>query len=310
MRGFVLLLLILVAVLVGSIWLGQYGVGPVVITNEDEFNLILTLGNPTRDPITEPGLTLRTPFLDTVVTLDKRLQYLNAEPAALLIGNETMLVDYYAIWHITDPLAFRRSYPRERDAEVALQARLKSLVGATIGRLPLQLVLSRGAVLDDLDSELSAALEGKGIEVVDLRINRTELPKDTEASAFARMREERRAISREHRAKGEREARELRAKAEREARTLQAEARSRAEVARGQGDAEAAAIYADAYGRDAEFYSFVRSLQAYRATLGERTTMVLPPDHDFFRYLDSGSEESARSTPKPAPAPPVSAAGD
>jgi membrane protease subunit HflC len=301
MRRLILLGLILVSGAVALVWLGQFGVGPVVVTNEYEYKLILTLGNPTRAPIMEPGLTLRMPFLDTVVSIDKRLQYLNAEPAELLIGNETLLVDYFAIWRITDPLTFRRSYPGgSRDAKIALQARLKSMVGATIGRLPLQLVLSRGKVLDNLDAELSSALAGKGIEVVDLRINRTELPKDAEAAAYARMREQRRAISREHRAKGERAAREMRAKADREARTLLAEARSRAEVARGQGDAEAAAIYAEAYQKDAEFYSFTRSLQAYRTTLTNGTTMVLSPSHSFLRYLGSSADEPAKTPPSAA----------
>ncbi len=204
----------------------------------------------------------------------------------MLIGNATLLVDYFAVWRITDPLAFSRSYGGNMTAaRSAILHRLESLVGATIGRLPLSQLLSRGRVLDDLDAELSAALAEKGIRVVDVRINRTELPHDAETAAYDQMREQRRAISREHRAKGDREARELRAKAERSARTIRAEAQASSQVVRGEGDAKAAAIYAAAYGQDPEFYAFVRSLEAYRKSLGSDTTFVLGPEHEFFRYL-------------------------
>lgn len=309
---FLFLVLVLVAVMVGGLWAGQFGWGPVVVTNEYEYKIRLMAGSPWREPLTEPGLSLRLPFVESVETLDKRLQYLDAKPVELLIGNETLLVDYYAVWHIVDPLLFRRSYPGGmRDAETAIQRRLKSLVGATIGRLPLEQLLSRANVLDRLDTEVSVKLADKGVQVVDVRINRTELPREAESAAYQQMREQRRAISREHRAKGEREAREIRAKAEHEARTIRAQASATAEVTRGQGDAEAAAIYANAYGKDPEFYSFVRSLEAYRATLGERTTMVLAPDHEFLRFLApekelrvrGGSDAASRPGAAGSPAP-------
>ena len=219
MRG-LLVLLLAVASVVGLLWAGHFGWGPVVVTNEHEYKLILTLGNPARDPIVEPGIQIRIPFVDTVITLDKRLQYLDAKPVELLIGNETLIVDYYAVWKITDPLAFRRSYRGGmEDASLAIQRRLKSIVGATIGRLPLEDLLARGRVLAEMPEDISVPLAEKGIKVVDIRISRTELPREAEVAAYQQMREQRRAISREHRAMGDREAREIRAKAEREART-------------------------------------------------------------------------------------------
>ncbi len=284
------LLLVILAILVGTLWAGQYGLGPWVITNEYEYSLILTLGDP-GDPISGPDVRLRAPLFQTVRTLDKRLQLLNDRPQSFVIGNKQIMVDYYAIWRISDPLLYVRAYPAgKRVAEAVIRAQLKSVVGATIGRLPLSEVLSRGHLIEDLSSEMFG-LRDKGIEIVDVRVNRTELPQEAEASAFNRMREQRRAISREARAKGEREAREIRAKAERKARTTLAEARAQAEITRGEGDAEAAAIYASAYGQDPEFYAFVRSLEAYRKSLGERTTMVLDPDHEFFRYMNPKSVE-------------------
>jgi membrane protease subunit HflC len=161
-----------------------------------------------------------------------------------------------------------------------------SLVGDAIGNLSMTELLSRAETLELLDAKATAELASNGVRIVDVRINRTELPLKAEAATFEQMREQRRAISREKRAIGDREARELRAKAEREARELVATASSEAVVIRGEGDAQAARIYAEAYGKDPEFFAFVRSLEAYRKTLGDKTTIVVPPDHEFFRYLD------------------------
>ncbi len=301
--------LVLAAAAVGSLWAGQFGWGPVVVTNEYEYKIRLVLGSPWREPITEPGLTARVPLLESIETLDKRLQYMDARPVELLIGDETLLVDYYAVWRIIDPLVFRRSYPGGMgDAEKAIQRRLKSLVGATVGRLPLEQLLSRANVLEQLDTEVSAKLAEKGVRVVDVRINRTELPREAEPAAYQQMREQRRAVSREHRARGERAAREIRAKADHEARTILARASANAEVTRGEGDAAAAAIYAAAYEKDTEFYAFLRTLEAYRATVGERTTLVLAPGNEFFRFLSPEKESPPRGNARSIPEPGVSSA--
>ncbi len=283
---FLFFLLLLVATAVGLLWAGQFGVGPFVIVNEYEYRVPLLAGAPWREPINKPGMTWRIPIVETMESLDKRLQFLDADPVEMLVGSETLIVDYYAIWRIIDPLAFLRSYPGGmEDAQVSIQRRLKSTVGATIGKMPLDQVLARARVIEELGGDVTAQLTEKGIEVIDVRINRTELPPDAENAAYNQMREQRRAISREHRAKGEREAREIRAQADRKAHTLLAEARANAEVTRGEGDATSAAIYAAAYQQGPEFYAFVRSLEAYRKSLGSKTTMVLPPDHGFFEYL-------------------------
>jgi membrane protease subunit HflC len=172
------------------------------------------------------------------------------------------------------------------EASDRIQQRVGSLVGDSIGNLTMSELLSRAEALELLDTKATAELITNGVRVVDVRINRTELPLKAEAATFEQMREQRRAISREKRAIGEREARGLRARAKREARELVAMATSEAVVLRGEGDAQAARIYAQAYGKDPEFFAFVRSLEAYRKTLGEKTTLVVPPDHEFFRYLD------------------------
>ena len=271
----------------GVVWAGQYGLGPAVVVNEWEYKIPLLLGAPWRETLSQPGLTWRIPLIEEMVTLDKRLQLLDAEPVEMQIESERLSIDYYAVWKVVNPLAFRRSFPGgSADARLVIQRQLKSVVGAAVGRMSLAELLARAKIVDGLDEAISSSLASKGIEIVDVRINRTELPEEARTAAYDQMREQRRAISREYRARGERQAREIRAKADREAHTVLAEARSKAEITRGEGDAEAAGIYAAAYGRDPEFYAFLRSLQAYRNTLNVNTTLVLSPDHEFLRYLD------------------------
>jgi membrane protease subunit HflC len=271
----------------GVVWAGQYGLGPAVVVNEWEYKIPLLLGAPWRETLSQPGLTWRIPLIEEMVTLDKRLQLLDAEPVEMQIESERLSIDYYAVWKVVNPLAFRRSFPGgSADARLVIQRQLKSVVGAAVGRMSLAELLARAKIVDGLDEAISSSLASKGIEIVDVRINRTELPEEARNAAYDQMREQRRAISREYRARGERQAREIRAKADREAHTVLAEARSKAEITRGEGDAEAAGIYAAAYGRDPEFYAFLRSLQAYRNTLNVNTTLVLSPDHEFLRYLD------------------------
>lgn len=290
MRRIAFVLLVIAAVIVSLVWGAEYGVGPLVITRENEHKLILRFGQPVAI-LDEPGLAGRIPLLDDVETYDRRLQYLNARPVEMLIARgEKLIVDFFVVWRIEDPLAFRENFPQPfpesmRAAEERIQERVNALVGAKIGGLALTQLLQRAEVLSQLDEEGSIALADTGVEVVDVRLNRTEIPPNAEPATFAQMREQRRALAREYRVSGERQARQVRAEAERLGRTAIAEAQAQAEITRGEGDAQSARVYAQAHGQDPEFYAFVRSLEAYRKTLVERTTMVLPPDHDFFRYL-------------------------
>jgi len=294
---FVSLLVVLGAVVVGLLWAAQIDRGPLVINRADEYRLVLRLGKPIAE-LTEAGLAgmywPRIPFLDEVQVFDKKIQYLNAAAAEIEIaGNERLIVDYYVLWQIESPLDFRRSFPKgASEAKKRIQRTVGSLVGNAVGTLTMSELLARAEALETLDERATEELASNGVRVIDVRINRTELPLRTENSTFEQMREQRRAISRQKRATGEREAREIRAKAEREARELVAQARADSEVLRGEGDAEAARIYAEAYSKDPDFYAFVRSLEAYRKTLGEGTTIVAPPDHEFFKYLDPKSATS------------------
>jgi len=289
------------AVVVGALWAAQFDRGPIVINRADEYRLVLRLGRPVAE-LTEAGVAfyetqpipfvripfIRIPFVDEVLVFDKKIQYLNAAAAEIEIGgNERLIVDYYALWQIESPLEFRRSFPGgPGQASNLIQRTVGALVGDAVGVLSRAELLARAEVLDDLSDRATTELAGNGVRVLDVQINRTELPLQTENATFEQMREQRRSISREKRAIGEREAREIRAKANRKARELLAVARAKAEVMRGEGDAAAARIYAKAYSRDPDFYAFVRSLEAYRKTLIENTTLVVSPDHEFFKFLD------------------------
>lgn len=287
MRIFFLLFL-LSAICVGSLWAAQYDEGPVVINREDQYRIVLRLGK-VHEEMTEAGILFpRIPFVDTVVVLDKRLQYLNAAATEIEIAdNERLIVDYFIVWQISDPLDFRRSFPGGMEqADDRIQQRVGSLVGDSVGGLTMTELLGRTEALDGLADRATDQLVESGVRVVDVRINRTELPIKAENATFEQMREQRRAIAREKRAIGNREARELRAKADREAREMLAQANADSQVLRGEGDADAARIYAEAYSKDASFYAFVRTLEAYRKTLNEKTTLVAPPEHEFFRFLD------------------------
>jgi membrane protease subunit HflC len=289
---FLFLPIVLGGFIVALLWASQMDRGPLVINRADEYRLVLRLGRPIAE-LSEAGLAgmyaPRIPFVDEVLVFDKKIQYLNAAATEIEIaGNERLIVDYYVLWQIASPLDFRRSFPLgSSEAKKRIQRTVGALVGDSVGNLTMAELLARAEILDSLDERATEELESNGVRIIDVRINRTELPLRTEKATFEQMREQRRAISRQKRAVGAREAREIRAKANREAREMVAQANAKSEVTRGQGDAEAARIYAEAYSRDPEFYAFVRSLEAYRKTLGQKTTLVVPPDHEFFRFLDA-----------------------
>lgn len=298
MRRFGLLLVVLAIVFGVTSFLGF---GPVVMNREGEQRIAVLLGDPV-SVIVEPGIAFTLPFVDVQV-LDGRWRHLSTKPRVVQTADlEQIVVDHYAVWRIADPLQFRRTFPSGLlEAETQIDQQVRGQVREVIGRKRLMQVLKeeREAILDEIARKSSEAAQRFGVEIRDVRINRTELPKETEENVFARMRAERDRLARKYRAEGEEQARALRAEADREAQVIVAEARRDAEIERGKGDAEAARIYAEAYSQDAEFYAFVRGLEAYRKTLGSGTTLVLPPDHEFFRLFQSGGELPAVSAPSP-----------
>lgn len=308
MRRLLFALLVLSAIGAVLIWLGELGYGPVVITHEDEHKIVLFLG----DPIsvrTEPGWSLRPPLLSRVVVLDRRYQYLNSQPQQMQTRDaERPVIDHYVVWRIADPLRFFADFPQGMEQARAQVDRIaRSDVRDVIGQRTMQELVAdaRIEIMNAITEQSRERLRQFGIEVTDVRINGVELPETTLQNVFARMRAERERLARKARAEGEEEGRRIRAEADREARVTVAEARRQAEVLRGEGDAEAARIYAEAHGQAPDFYGFTRRLEAYRKTIGERTTLVLPPDNAFFELL---AGETLGAAPPPAPARPAAPA--
>lgn len=292
MRRLPLAMLLVAVVFAALVWAGGQGYGPLVVTQVDEQKLILVFGRPV-SVLTEPGLWVRLPLVSDVRTFDNRLLYFNAEPLPIQTRDEErIVVDNYVVWRIVDPLQYFESFPTGRSpAESQIDRVVRARVRQVIGQRTLAEVLTtaRVDIMKEIAEATNAGLKGTGIVVEDVRINRTELPKGTEENVFARMRAERQRLSRQLRAEGEEQGRRIRAEAEREAIVLVAEAKRDADVLRGEGDAEAARIYAEAYSGHAAFYGFVRTLEAYRKALPQRTTLVLPPGGDFFRLFETRS---------------------
>jgi len=285
-----LLFLVLVgsALLAALVWAGEIGMGPVVITHEDESKLVLLFGNPV-SVRTEPGLSLRVPFFSDVRTFDKRFQYSNAEPLPMQTRDaQQPVIDHYVVWRIRDPLQFFRSFPGGMAQAGAQVDRVtRSDVREEIGKRTFAEVVTtaRNEVMKAITEASAAELAGFGIEVREVRINRTELPEQIEDNVYARMRTERERLARKFRAEGDEQGRRVRAEADRDARVTVAEAQRQASELRGAGDAEAARVYAEAHSQAPEFYGFLRRLEAYKKTIGEKTTLVVPPDNGFFELF-------------------------
>jgi membrane protease subunit HflC len=293
MKRLLLAVVALAALATGLVAAGNVGIGPLVITREDEQKLILFLSQARR--VTGPGPSLRWPLLETEETYDRRWLYLDTEPDTIQTRDgEQLRVDNYAMWRISDPIAFKRAFPNGMmEAEKRIDRAVRDDVREVLGRHTLEQVLNveRESIMREITARTRNKVGEFGIEVADVRINQTELPEGTEESVYARMKTERERLGRKNRAEGEERARRIRAEADREARVIVAGAQRDAEIARGEGEAEASRIYAEAYAIEPEFYGFQRSLEAYRKSIDENTTLVLSPDAEFFRLFESASPE-------------------
>ena len=258
------------------------------IVDQREQVLVLQFGDPRR-VVAEPGLYFKVPFIQRVVRFDKRLLDFDNPPEEVIASDQKRLVvDAFARYHIDDPLKFYQTV----GTELALRPRLGSVISSTLrqvlGTSPLQKVVSekRGDLMLQIRDIVRTEASAFGIRVEDVRIKRADLPEENSEAIFRRMQTERQQEAAELRAKGAEQAQKIRAEANRQKVVIVAEAERDAEILRGQGEGEMNRIFADAFGRDPEFFSFWRSMQAYQAALGgDDTTMVLSPDSDFFRYF-------------------------
>ena len=264
------------------------------IVDQREQVLVLQFGEPKR-VIQEPGLNFKAPFIQQTVRFDKRLlDFDNAPEEVIASDQKRLVVDAFARYHITDPLKFYQTV----GTEMALRPRLGSVLNSTLrqvlGTVPLQQVVSekRGALMLEIRDIVRTEAARFGIRVEDVRIKRADLPAQNSEAIYRRMQTERQQEAAELRAKGAEEAQKIRAEANRQKVVIVAEAEKDSQILRGDGEGQMNRIFAEAFGRDPEFFSFYRSMQAYEAALGtDDTTMVLSPDSDFFRYFGSLSAQ-------------------
>jgi membrane protease subunit HflC len=246
-------------------------------------------GVPLNRPIlAEPGWYVVIPGLHDLYRYDRRLIRHAGEPRELYVGEKLLLqVDYYMLWRIADPRRFFESFRTVERARRQVDDATYSAVRKTLAQHTLESLLSpkRAELLAAITRESDDALAPLGVRVADVRIRAVNYPAANLARVYDRMRTERGRVARRLRAEGEESARAIRAQADFDARVVRAEAEREALETRGEGDAAAARIYSDAYGRSPEFYSFVRSLEAYRTALDGDTTLVLSRKDPFLRHL-------------------------
>ena len=264
------------------------------IVNERERAVQLRFGQIT-NPDIKPGLHAKLPFVDKVRIFDGRLQPLDVPQARFLtLEQKAVVVDAYIKWQIVDVQRFYKATNGDLfRVNQLLTQRADSRLRNSFGSLTLNEVVSgrREEMMKNITSSLNGvALDELGVAVRDVRVKKIDLPEDVSDSVFRRMASEREKEAQEYRSKGKEMGTQIRANAERERRVILAEAYRGSEILRGEGDAEAAAIYANAYERDPNFYSFYRSLQAYRNSFNSPSdVLLLEPDNDFFKYLNNMS---------------------
>lgn len=241
----------------------------------------------------KPGLHFMVPFINKVKKFDKRILTLDERPQRILIGEKKYVdLDYFVKWKIVDVKKFYRAFNVESQAAVRMNAIIKDGLQKELGSRTLREAISgeRAEIMANINERADAELSKFGIRVLDVRIKQIELPNKAQESVFDRMRTERLRQAKDYRAQGEKKKQIIVAKADRKVKESIAKGRQDAEVIKGQGDAMATEIYAKAYGKDAKFYEFYRSLEAYRKTFNSKSDVfVLEPDSEFFRYFGSVS---------------------
>ena len=239
----------------------------------------------------EPGLHIKAPWpINNVRKFDKRILTLDTRPERFLTGEKkNVSVDFFVKWRILDAAKYYTSFMGdERQAGLRLLQIVNNGLQLEFDQRTIKQVVSddRSVMMADLTTKANSEVQQFGIEIVDVRIKQIELPEEVSSSVYARMRAERERIAKEFRAQGQEAAKGIQAVADRERTVILAEARRDAEILRGEGDARATEIYAEAYGKDQEFYEFYRSMNAYRESLGSaQDILVLEPNTEFFKYF-------------------------
>ena len=258
--------------------------------------LVLQFGKPVRVE-RDPGLKFKVPFVQNVEYFDRRILDLDPQPQEVILQDQKRVnVDSFARYRIVDPLEFRKKVSTDLEFRAVFGGRLNSAVRAEVGKVLLgdMLTEKRANVMYLISEQLKSQGADFGVEVIDVRIGRTDLPDTTSQAVYTRMRSSRVAQAAELRAKGEEEKAKIQAGADRERTVILANAQKDAEIARGQGEGARTIILNNAFGKDAGFFAFYRSMEAYDEAFGEGTSMVLSPDSDFMRFFGAASGDKRR----------------
>src|SRR4030095_4481027 len=286
--GIVTLVLLFFVVIVGY--------SSIFTVSQTEQALVVRLVRPV-DVVSQPGLNFKAPFIDTVISIDKRILDLENPSQEVIASDQKRLgVDAFARYRIKDALRFYQSVGSIQAANLQLTTLLNAALRRVLGEVTFITVVrdEREGLMAKIRSQLDREAEGYGIQVVDVRIRRADLPEANSQAVYQRMQTERQREAAEFRAQGGQKAQEIRSKADREATVIVADANSTAEQVRGTGDAERNRLFAEAYGKDPDFFAFYRSMSAYEQGLkANDTRFLLRPDSDFFRFFGSASGQPA-----------------
>ena len=283
------ILLVVGAVLVVG---GIFVMSALFIVDQTQQVLVLQFGQPRR-VVSNPGLKIKRPFIENVIYYENRLLDFEPPPEEVIVSDQKRLVvDTYTRYRITDPLLFYQTVSTEAAVRARLNAMVSGSLRRVLGNVTLSALLSnqRAAIMHQIRDEVSEQGKSFGINVVDVRIRRADLPEENSQAIFARMKSEREQQAAQYRGEGAEAAQSVRANAERERTVILAEAQRDAQRVRGEGDAQSIKLYADAFGQDKDFFAFYRSMQAYRDALnGHTTSFVLTPDTGFFRFFENSA---------------------
>ena len=279
------------------------GYSSVFTVAQTEQVLVVRLGEPIR-VVTEPGLNFKAPFIDTVISIDKRILDLeNPSNEIIAFDSRRLVVDAFARYRIKNALRFYQSVGSIQAANLQLTTLLNASLRRVLGEATLIQIVrdERENLMVKIRDQLDKEADGYGIQVIDVRIRRADLPEANSQAVYQRMQTERQRQAAEFRAQGGQKAQEIRSKADREATVIVADANSTAEQIRGAGDAERNRLFADAYGRDPDFFAFYRSMTAYENSLKSNDTrFLLRPDSDFFKFFGNASGHPPATSGQPA----------
>ena len=268
--------------------LGFIALSSMYTVHQTEQVLVLQFGDPRR-VIKEAGLHFKWPLVENIEKLDRRILGFDALPEEIIaLDQKRLVVDAFLRYRIANPLQFYKAVREQRVAEERLRTLLSSNLRRVLGSVPLENLLTgeRAALMGEILILVNEQAAELGIQAIDVRIKRADLPDANNQAIYARMKSEREREAREFRAQGAEISQRIRSRAERERTVLLAEAGKQSQILRGQGDGRRNRIFADAFGADPDFFAFYRSMEAYKVALGSGdTTMVLSPDSEFFRYF-------------------------